>query len=214
MKNFKFIIGEIYETQHGKFEIVSIDEKKDKLQILWEGEIEKKEVELSSMKKVIHFCKLNTEAIERNKEKNIEIETYSNKKYYFTIGYLSKHCKIIARVRPTTENKFANEYMAIKGKYPFEESGYGVDTCVTTWGNVIRVIFNTKNLNSIDIFSFPSDPIVGSLEDELIINNLKWGMELLTLGFEIGGNHNIKEIQENVPIQYMEDFKKGLTYNL
>lgn len=212
-KKINFNIGDKYYVAKGLFEVLSVDRKNDKLKVLWENENEEKEITLSLIEGAIlkTYKKENIGQIYKGKDL-VDVMTYSNEKYYFTIGFLTNNCKIIARVTPKTENKFVNDYVSIKDAYPYDIDGYEVDTCVNTWSNVIRIVFDTKNIKSLSPFSFPNEPIVGSGEHELIVNNLDWGMELLTIGFNIGKKHDIEEIQSNVPIQYIQNFKEGLMY--
>jgi hypothetical protein len=213
-QKINFCIGDEYVVHKGPFIIKGVDRKSDVLNYVWAGEDEIKETSLKGMEGTL-LCKMwkgpNIGNIYK-REGLAEALEHSNEKFYFTIGFLAKNCKIIARVTPKTEHRFANDYMSIKGTYPYDLDGYEVDTCTNTWGSVIRIVFDTKNISSLAFFSFPNEPINGSGDYELIINNLEWGMELLEMGFNVGKNHNIEEIKSNVPAQYIKNFEEGLSY--
>lgn len=210
-KRVNFNIGDDYLVNKGWFKVLSVEN--DKLKVLWKSDNKKGELSIDVVEPAIlkTYKKENLGQIYKRKGL-ADTASSSNEKYYFTIGFLAKNCKIIVRVTPKTESRFADNYISIKDEYPYDMDGYEVDTCVNTWSNVIRIIFDTKNINSLSRFNFPNEPITGSGEYELIVNNLDWGMELLNIGFNIGRKHNIKEILECVPKQYIKDFEEGLAY--
>ena len=215
-EKINYVVGDICTAprfgEKSTFKFLSIDRENDKLVGLWKGDKEPKEMSISIIEPgMLGMCRKENIGLICRK-KNAEAILYSDEKYYFTIGFLTKNCKIVVRVTPKTENKFVNDYVGIKDDYPYNMDGYEVDTCVNTWGNVIRIVFDTKNINSFSSFSFPNEPVDGSGEHELLINNLDWGMELLSIGFDIGRNHNIDEIRNNIPEQHIKNFEEGLIY--
>ena len=228
MKNSKrkekinFIVGERYQFAKGFFEIKKVDRANNKLWIMWEGEDDVVERELSDVESSLLsklWKKVNIGNIYKNEITDAVyhvsdqgVTSTSNEKYYRTVGFLAKNSKIIARVTPKTENNFVNFYVSIKNIQPYDLSGYEVDTCVNTWGNVIRIIFDTKNISSLSSFSFKNKPVSGSNDHEMIVNDLYWGMELLEMGFNIGNEHDVDEIRNKIPEQHIKNFEEGLLY--
>ncbi len=205
LRKIKFNVGDKYHLGKGAFEVIEVGV--EKLTLKWEdGAIS--QLPITTVNDAIQ------NKMFRDKNKITLSGTYntsdSKENYYRTLGFLAKHGRIIARVTPKTEHNFVNKYIDIKDEYPYELDGYEVDTCLNTWSNVIRIIFSTKNISSLNMFSFPNSPVLGSGDHDMIINNLEWGFGLFEMGFGLGTNHNIEEIESNIPDEYIKYFKEGL----
>lgn len=213
-EKINYVVGDICTAprfgEKSTFKLLSVDRENDKLLGLWEGDEKPKEMSISMIEPAMlgSYRKENIGLIYRKKDL-AEAMVYSSERHYFTIGFLAKNCKIIVRVTPKTEDKFINAYADIKDEYP---DGYETDICPNTWGTVIRMVFNTKNINSLSPFNFPNKPVDGSGEHEMLVNNTDWGMELLSIGFDLGRSHDIDEIRSNIPEQHIKNFEEGLIY--
>ena len=136
-----------------------------------------------------------------------------NQKYFKSLGSLAKYATISAQVPPHSEKKFDSNYYDIKSKDPEKEKGSYYYFCSDkTWGPTIRIRFKAPKDLSLDNFVFwPFQIEIRLISDnEVEMNSINWGLDLLRMGFNLGKKHNIKMILSNIPDKYRNDFQNGL----
>jgi len=133
-------------------------------------------------------------------------------KYYRSIGHLAQHSEIVAEVADKARSWFDESYCLIKNKYP-EGQGYApLAPKSNKWATEIRIRFDLpEGITSQDIVFGPEVNLVSrnsSYDYEINKNELGW--YLLSLGFNLGKNHDINEIKSHIPDVYTKYFNEGL----
>jgi len=164
--------------------------------------------------------------IKRHRKRVLKINTLINshissettaisKKFFRTIGYLARNGCMYAFMPDKYAEVFESKYKDITGKMP---DGHVIHITKSNgelrkWGVELRISYNLPDgIESKDIelgpFNGYVEPVAGS-GHEYNINNNDFCWYLFSLGFEIGKDHEINAIIDNVPDEYVEEFKKG-----
>jgi len=207
MKNtIELKIGGRYKIASGWFIIKNIDGKR----VTIEYEEPKRTSELDKELIVGAVSKTYRKAnIAEPHNKDVD-----NKLYTKTLGFMAKNSLIMALITQSDIKNFNRKFLRLLGEYPDEDSnGYCIHVG-KAWSSTIRVIFKMPDGLFTNDFRFgivnKLDIKTGSGKDELNINNIIWGFDLLSMGFNLGSKHDIEKIKSNIPRKYLTDFEEGL----
>ena len=208
VREITFQVGGRYRNRLGWYEVLDI--AGDRMHIRYESDGHEDNVSLMVQKRII-------ENISNEERRVSPYETFCmNQKYFMTLGYLVRHGFIEAIIPPKSENGFAENYFRIKGRRPKQnDPGYYVhrDPTVDKWGVEMRLslkIPRSINLSELD-FGGAYNLVISPDPEKLRINSNELCYRLLEIGFNLGENHDITQIEASVPQQYRVDFQRGLS---
>lgn len=203
-----FKVGGRYRNRLGWYEVLNITG--DKMHIRYESDGHEDNVSLATQKRIIENI--------TNEEKRVTpYETSSeNQRYFMTLGFLVRHGFIEAIIPPKSEKGFVENYFKMKGRRPRQDNpGYYLhrDIIVNKWGIEMRLTFTIPrsiNLSELD-FGGAYNLVESPDPEKLRINSNELCYRLLEIGYDLGVNHDMAQIEANVPQQYRDDFKRGLS---
>lgn len=205
--DIKFEIGGRYRNRSGWYEVLEISG--DSIQIRYEKDGREQAVDIKTQKRIIENILIEEESISPHNDVSL------NRRYFMTLGYISRHGFVEAIIPLKSKNGFDRNYFQIKACHPSSDlPGYYLhtDPFVDKWGVEMRLTFDIpKSISLSDLdFGGPFRPVDSPELGKLRINNNELCYKLLKLGFELGGSQNIQEIEMNIPEGYRLDFRKGL----
>ena len=204
-ENIIFEKGWRYRNRFGWYEVLSVGEKD--MRVRYESNRKEQVLDFQLQRRIL--SNIVSEEISAKPYQDDD----SNRRYFITLGYLVKHGFIEAIIPPDSKNGFDNNYYKIKNHYPSDEqSGYYVHhDNVDKWGVEMRLSFKMPSKIPTNELAFGSIVrIVNSPnESKLRINNNSLCWRLLEIGFDLGENHNLAIIEQNIPEQNRSDFITG-----
>ena len=207
-KDITFEVGDRYRNRLGWYEVLEIEG--ENLRVRYESDGREDTLPIELQQRILFNIS--------QEEKSITpyMEDENNRRYFQTIGYLTNNGFIEAIIPPKSQCGFDSTFRRIKGRYPRDqEEGYYLhhDPNVDKWGIEMRLTLKVpKNISVGDLDFGPSVNIVGSPKyDELRINSNSFCWRLLSLGFELGWNHDISKIESNIPDQYRQSYREGIS---
>ena len=202
----KFEVGGRYRNRIGWYEVLEIMGNEIKVQYDNNEEVKKLSIELQA--RIIKNITFEEESVSP-----YENET-KNRQYFKTLGYISNKGRIEADVPPKSATGFENNYHRIKGVKPKKSSGYYIhhNVDVDKWGVEMRLTFPIPNSIEIGELNFGGSVTAAKSPepDMLRINNNAFCYKLLQLGFDLGSNHDVDAIINNIPERFKSNFKEGL----
>lgn len=197
--------GGRYRNRFGWYEVLYVSE--NDMRVRYESDGKEQVLDFEMQRRILS----NIESEETSAKPYQDDD--SNRRYFITLGYLVRHGFIEAIIPPDSKNGFDNNYYRVKNHYPSDgQSGYYVHhDNVDKWGVEMRLSFKIPS-------NIPADELIfGSIvrivnspnESELRINNNTLCWRLLEIGFDLGANHNLQIIEQNVPEQNRNDFRTG-----
>lgn len=204
--DIKFEIGGRYRNRFGWYEILEISG--DRIHIRYEMDGREQTVDIKTQKRIIGNIFIEEESVSPYNDVSL------NRKYFTTLGYISNHGFVEAIIPLKSKNGFDRNYFQIKGHHPSSDlQGYYLhtDPHVDKWGVEMRLTFDIPKAISLSDLNFggPFMPVDSPESGKLRINNNELCYRLLKIGFELGGNQNVQEIEVNIPERYRIDFRKG-----
>jgi hypothetical protein len=129
--------------------------------------------------------------------------------YAFTLGYLARHGYLTADIPSPKQDRFDEQYEALKGKGPDRESShYMVHKCKETWQYALRMYVPVGELD----LALP-ESVVNNVSnhgsDTKRISDNQWAWRLLAMGFDLGNEHNTELIKASIDPDLIEDFEAG-----
>jgi hypothetical protein len=191
-----FEIGKKYENRKGVFEVTLIEDSKVYIKYIEDNSTAKLDINIAS-----NLCSPFNGDVPLPDVACTDNGTL----FYSSLGYLCKHGNISCSITHNSKKEFDDTYYNIKGKLPNGEkkTGYCVHPLgVNKWGIRIGICFKDK-----DKVNIP-DMKVTEEEKQFVIYSKEFGFKLFSIGFDLGRNHDYKEILSNVPYQYKEVFNK------
>ena len=201
----KFDIGGRYRNRKGWYEVLEMVD--DNIKVRYENNGEVENLSIGIQTRIISNITFEEESLSP-----YESET-NNRQYFKTLGYISKKCTIEAILPPKSVAGFENNYYKIKGHTPIKSHGYYIhDDDLAKWGVEMRLTFPIPNSIEIDELDFGgSVTIVKSPEPDMLrINNNAFCYKLLQFGFDLGLNHDVNAIKNNIPESFKSNFQEGL----
>jgi hypothetical protein len=124
------------------------------------------------------------------------------KTYYEILGWMAKHCTSVRAAMPDWMEK---QFVAMFG----DVDRYVVNLKKKTsggfdyqWGLGLKIIFDKEIVGPLEVRA--------TSKNKRIIDNVAFVWDLVdTCGFKFGKEQDIDKIIDEVPGQYLEDFKKG-----
>lgn len=202
-----FEIGGRYRNRLGWYEVLDI--QGENLYVRYESDGREDSLPIEMQQRIIFNITQEEESVTpyTGDEKR-------NKQYFLTLGYITNCGFIEAIIPPKSQNGFHATFRRIKGRYPQQqEDGYYLhhDPDVDKWGTEMRLTFKIPNTISVNDLEFgPEINIVESPKaDELRINSNTFCWHLLSLGFELGRNHDFGAVESNIPEAFRQSYKQG-----
>lgn len=205
MKNKSYFeIGGRYRNRIGWYEVLELFN--DKMRIRYEHNNEEHIMtDLQILKRIWDNIQKEENLLKPHNDNCL------NSLFFRTLGYLVRHSFIEAIIPLKSKEGFDNSYLRIKKKKPtLNLQGYYIhkDDNVDKWGTEMRLTFEKTDihLNFGGEYVFVKSPD----NDQLRINSNKLCFDLLSRGFDLGGNQNIAEIESKIPADHLKDFREGL----
>ena len=205
-KDIIFEVGGRYRNRIGWYEVLSIDIKN--LHVRYEESGNEDTLPIELQQRILFNIS--------QKEKSVTpySEDEKNRGYFQTVGYLTNNGFIEAIIPPKSQNGFDSTFRKKKGRYPRDqEDGYYLhhDPDVDKWGTEMRLTFKIPRTISVEDLDFgPYVNIVQSPNhDELRINSNAFCWQLLSLGFELGRNHDTDRIESEIPETFRHNYHRG-----
>lgn len=132
-------------------------------------------------------------------------------KYYEMLGFLSRHAKFEAEVPQQSLSNFTRNYENQSGqRLDKGQVGLFVLNDGDKWGAELRIYFpdNDHDLE----FGPDVDVRSGWSDGTSRINNNRFWLRLISLGFRFGSEHDAAQIRNTIPADMQKHFDKGRTY--
>ena len=147
-----------------------------------------------------------------NKTAEIQLRNDHNK--YFMLGFYAKHAYLGTKVTVRSEHTFVGDYFQLKTDDPYDRRGYHIDVCPNTWAHSMFMKF--KKVHAPEEITYPRDARVIEFDNhapnDFFIYHTNWCWQLLSMGFNIGTDHDMDEIRSHVPEKHRQAFEAGCNF--
>ena len=205
-RDITFEVGGRYRNRLGWYEVLDVDG--ENLRVRYENDGREDTLPIELQQRILFNISQEEESVTPYSDEE------RNRSYFHTIGYLTNNGFIEAIIPPKSRYGFDSTFRRIKGRYPHDqEDGYYLhpDPDVNKWGTEMRLTFKIPRTIPVNDFEFaPGVNIVASPNnDEKRINSNAFCWQLLSLGFELGRNHNTDTIEVSIPAAYRQNYRNG-----
>ncbi len=196
--NTPFYVGGYYKDRAQGYEVIDISPKGMKIKY------DDGTVKVIGIESVATKARIYQNIIAEFKSKHLS----DTDAYYWTLGFFAKNARFIAELPANSVTGFLNQYTELTGeKITANHTGITTLGDVDKWGKELRIYFPDTD-KKIDL-GVDIDIRKGQTPNIKSINNNSVWTKLIGMGFRLGYDHNVEEINKFIPKDKRTAFEDG-----